>query len=142
MTIDIRPARSEAEPAACFPVIQALHPHLSGPAEMTERILRRFDQGYHVLAAGQDNAVIGAAGYRVPENLIRDRFCYLDNLVVGPSHRCNAWARACWTPSHNRLAPPGSVCRTFAYNVLACLSARNPTTSITYRDLAPTLRRC
>jgi hypothetical protein len=51
MTIDIRPARSEAELAACFPVMHALRPHLSGPAELIERALRQFVQGYHLLAA-------------------------------------------------------------------------------------------
>jgi ribosomal protein S18 acetylase RimI-like enzyme len=87
MTIDIRPARSETELAACFPVMQALRPHLSGPAELVERALRQFEQGYHVLAAWSGDAVVGAAGYRMQENLIRGRFCYVEDLVGAEDHR-------------------------------------------------------
>jgi GNAT superfamily N-acetyltransferase len=87
MTIDIRPARSEAELAACFPVMHALRPHLSGPAELIERGLRQFEQGYHLLAAWSGDTVVGAAGYRMQETLIRGRFCYVDDLVVAEGHR-------------------------------------------------------
>jgi GNAT superfamily N-acetyltransferase len=87
MTIEIRPALSDAELAACFPVMQALRPHLSGPSEMIERVLRQFDQGYHLLAAWSEGAVVGAAGYRMQEDLIRGRFCYVDDLVVAEDHR-------------------------------------------------------
>jgi ribosomal protein S18 acetylase RimI-like enzyme len=87
MTIDIRPARSEADLAACFPVMHALRPHLSGPAELVERVLRQFEQGYHLLAAWSGDAVVGAAGYRMQENLIRGRFCYVDDLVVAEENR-------------------------------------------------------
>jgi GNAT superfamily N-acetyltransferase len=87
MTIDIRPARSEADLAACFPVMHVLRPHLSGPAEMIERVLRQFDQGFHLLAAWSGGAVVGAAGYRMQENLIRGRFCYVDDLVVAEAQR-------------------------------------------------------
>jgi GNAT superfamily N-acetyltransferase len=89
MTADIRPARTQADLAACFPVMQTLRPHLSDPGEMIERVLRQFDQGYHLLAAWQGAAVVGAAGYRMQENLIRGRFCYVDDLVVVERHRRN-----------------------------------------------------
>ncbi len=89
MTEAIRPARTQADLHACFPVMQALRPHLTGPEEMTERVLRQFEQGYHLLAAWSGNLVIGAAGYRMQENLIRGRFCYVDDLVVAASHRRN-----------------------------------------------------
>lgn len=87
MTVDIRPARTEAELEACFPVMHALRPHLTGPAEMVERVLRQFDQGYHLLAAWLGNEAVGLAGYRMQENLIRGRFCYVDDLVVAPANR-------------------------------------------------------
>jgi hypothetical protein len=61
MTIDIRPVRSEADLEACFPVMHALRPHLSGPGEMIERVLRQFEQGYHLLAAWSRDLVVGAA---------------------------------------------------------------------------------
>jgi ribosomal protein S18 acetylase RimI-like enzyme len=87
MSIDIRPARSEAALAACAPVMLTLRPHLGGPAEFIERALRQFEQGYHLLTAWSGNEVVGAAGYRMQENLIRGRFCYVDDLVVAEDHR-------------------------------------------------------
>ena len=87
MTIDIRPARTDADLAACFPVLHALRPHLTAPEELAERVQRQFTQGYHLLAAWQNATVVGAAGYRMQENLIRGRFCYVDDLVVAESRR-------------------------------------------------------
>jgi GNAT superfamily N-acetyltransferase len=87
MTIEIRPARSETDVAACFPVMHALRPHLASPAELAARVVRQFDQGYHLLAAWSDGTVVGVAGYRMQDNLIRGRFCYVDDLVVSESHR-------------------------------------------------------
>jgi GNAT superfamily N-acetyltransferase len=89
MTIDIRSAESPAELAACFPVMQALRPHLTGAPELVSRIQTQAAQGYRLLAAWRDQAVIGAAGYRMQENLIRRRFCYVDDLVVAESERRN-----------------------------------------------------
>ncbi|HBK04916.1 MAG TPA: GNAT family N-acetyltransferase [Acetobacteraceae bacterium] len=87
MTIDIRPVTTATELEACFPVMRELRPHLTSPAELIERAMRQFGQGYHLLAAWKADAVVGAAGYRIQENLIRGRFCYVDDLVVAGSHR-------------------------------------------------------
>ena len=89
MTIDIRSADTPAELEACFPVMQALRPHLTGAAELITRIQRQTAQGYRLLAAWRGQTVIGAAGYRMQENLIRGRFCYVDDLVVAESERRN-----------------------------------------------------
>jgi ribosomal protein S18 acetylase RimI-like enzyme len=67
--------------------MHTLRPHLGGPAELVERALRQMEQGYHLLAAWSDDTVVGAAGYRMQENLIRGRFCYVDDLVVAEDHR-------------------------------------------------------
>jgi ribosomal protein S18 acetylase RimI-like enzyme len=87
MNRDIRPVRTEAEVRACFPVMHDLRPMLTGPEELVERVFRQFGQGYHLLAAWEGEAVVGAAGYRMQENLIRGRFCYVDDLVVAETHR-------------------------------------------------------
>ena len=52
--------------------------------------------------------VVGAAGYRMQENLIRGRFCYVDDLVVAETHRRSGSAPDCWTPSPTRPAPPAA----------------------------------
>jgi GNAT superfamily N-acetyltransferase len=87
MSSEIRPARTADELTACFPVMRELRPNLSGAAELVERVQRQFAQGYHLLAAWRADAVIGAAGYRMQENLIRGRFCYVDDLVVSEPER-------------------------------------------------------
>ena len=48
---------------------------------------RQQGQGYRLMAAWDGDAVIGAAGYRMQDNLIRGRFCYVDDLVVAEVHR-------------------------------------------------------
>jgi GNAT superfamily N-acetyltransferase len=87
MSIEIRPATTPAELEACFPVMFALRPNLSGPSELVERVQTQAAQGYHLLAAWCGEVVIGAAGYRMQENLIRGRFCYVDDLVVAETRR-------------------------------------------------------
>ncbi len=88
MTADIRHATTDADILACFPVMQALRPHLSSAGELLQRVRRQIDrEGYHLLAAWSGVTVIGAAGYRMQENLIRGRFCYVDDLVVAETHR-------------------------------------------------------
>jgi GNAT superfamily N-acetyltransferase len=89
MNIEIRPATTPAELDACFPVMLALRPHLTSPSELAARVQMQAAQGYRLLAAWRDQAVIGAAGYRMQENLIRGRFCYVDDLVVAETERRN-----------------------------------------------------
>lgn len=87
MSIEIRPAETPVDLEACFPVMQALRPHLTGTSELVSRILAQAEQGYRLLAAWQNAVVIGAAGYRVQDNLVRGRFCYVDDLVVAEAER-------------------------------------------------------
>ena len=89
MSIGIRPAVTPAEWQACFPVMRALRPHLSSTSELVARIGSQAGQGYRLLAAWRGDAVVGAAGYRMQENLIRGRFCYVDDLVVAETERRN-----------------------------------------------------
>ena len=74
MTIHIRPAADPADLEACYPVMLALRPHLTGAAELIARIQTQAREGYRLLAAWRDQTVTGVAGYRMQENLIRGRF--------------------------------------------------------------------
>jgi GNAT superfamily N-acetyltransferase len=80
--LELRHARSDAEIAACFAVLKQLRPHIADEAELLARVRRQQDGGYHLLAAWRNGEVIGAAGYRLQENLISGRFVYVDDLVV------------------------------------------------------------
>jgi len=82
MTETLRHAETDAEIAACFPVMRLLRPHLTGAEEFCARVRRQAEAGYQILAAWRAGEPIGLAGYRPQENLIRGPFCYVDDLVV------------------------------------------------------------
>lgn len=85
--VDLRHAESDDDIAACFPVLRQLRPHLADAAELRTRVQRQRRQGYRLLAAWREGRAVGAAGYRLQENLIRGRFVYVDDLVVLDSER-------------------------------------------------------
>jgi ribosomal protein S18 acetylase RimI-like enzyme len=87
VTITLRHAESATDLVACFPVMRELRPHLTGADEFLSRVRRQFADGYRLLGAWLDTQPLGLAGYRVQENLIRGRFCYVDDLVVAASAR-------------------------------------------------------
>jgi GNAT superfamily N-acetyltransferase len=65
-----------------YHVMQELRPHLSSTSAFIIRIRRQQQQGYRLLAAVQDGAIAGLAGYRTQENLMYGAFVYVDDLVV------------------------------------------------------------
>jgi GNAT superfamily N-acetyltransferase len=83
----LRNADTDAELLACFPVMQELRPHLTNAADFIAQVRRQASQDYRILAAWQDNTVIGLAGYRLQENLIYGRFLYVDDLVTAKVSR-------------------------------------------------------
>lgn len=78
----LRHAETDADIAACFPVMVLLRPHLTSADELRARVGRQAQAGYRILAAWEGKEVTGLAGYRPQENLIRGPFCYVDDLVV------------------------------------------------------------
>ncbi len=86
--IEIKHIESDADLEASFSVMKELRPHLSDPATYAAQIARQRAQGYRLLAAWHDRAIVGLAGYRLQDNLIYGRFIYVDDLVVMASlHR-------------------------------------------------------
>lgn len=82
-----RHAETDAEIAACFPVMRLLRPHLENPEELCARVRRQARGGYRILAAWSGEEAVGLAGYRPQENLVRGPFCYVDDLVVRDDQR-------------------------------------------------------
>ena len=80
-------AESAAEITACFPVMSLLRSQLANAEEFVARVARQHTAGYRILAAWQQGAPIGLAGYRVEENLIHGRFVYIDDLVTAEGER-------------------------------------------------------
>jgi GNAT superfamily N-acetyltransferase len=86
-TVSIRHAESDAELAACFPVMRELRPHLGDAGELAARVRRQAAEGYRVLALWQGEAAVACAGYRIIENLHRGRHMYVDDLVTADTAR-------------------------------------------------------
>ncbi len=80
--IELRHAESDAEIAACFPVMVQLRPHLADAGELVARVRRQQQAGYRILAAWRGGAPVALAGYRFEENLVHGRFVYVDDLVT------------------------------------------------------------
>jgi len=88
----IRLAQTEAEIAACFPVMQELRPHLS-PDEFVERVRRQQQQGYLLAALEEGGEVVAVAGFRLLENFAWSRFLYVDDLVTQSEVRSKGHGR-------------------------------------------------
>ena len=89
----IQLANSDAEIAACFPVMKELRPHL-GQEEFVERVLRQQASGYRIACLDQEDAPVAVAGFRLGENLAWGRFLYVDDLVTASSHRSRGYGAA------------------------------------------------
>ncbi|HZT87543.1 MAG TPA: GNAT family N-acetyltransferase [Stellaceae bacterium] len=87
--VALRHVETDAEVAACFPVMRQLRPHLANAAELVERVRRQRGDGYRLLAAWRGETPVALAGYRVQETLIRGRFLYVDDLVTTEAERGN-----------------------------------------------------
>jgi GNAT superfamily N-acetyltransferase len=84
--MNIRLAITDAEIAACFPVVRELRPHIAED-QFLSRIRRQEKSGFHLGFVEQPEGVVAVAGFRVGENLAWGRFLYVDDLITLPSHR-------------------------------------------------------
>jgi len=84
--MNIRIAASDCEIAACYPVMQALRPHIAED-EFLSRVRRQEKTGYRLAFVEQADGVVAAAGFRIGENLAWGRFLYVDDLVTLPANR-------------------------------------------------------
>lgn len=71
--------------AASFGLMRVLRPHLDNADAYVAQLQRQAAQGYRLLAAVQDEQIVGLAGYRELENLLYGRFVYVDDLVISPA---------------------------------------------------------
>jgi len=102
----LRRAVTDADIASCFVVLQQLRPHLAGAADLLARVRRQEAEGYQLLIASHGECIVGAAGYRIQENLIRGRFAYVDDLVVLKGSSAMGLAHACWMKSRGGQRKP------------------------------------
>lgn len=86
-SLRIAHAESDAEIAACFPVMRELRTHLADAGELVARVRRQQREGYRLLALWDGDRAVACAGYRVTENLVRGAFLYVDDLVTASDAR-------------------------------------------------------
>ncbi len=86
-TIEITPARTDADIAAGFPVIQELRTHLTDATAFRDQVRRQMDDGYNLAVLRVDGEVAGCGGFRVHETLSRGRYMYVEDLVTSAKHR-------------------------------------------------------
>ncbi len=84
--MNIRTATTDAEIAACFPVMRELRPHIAED-EFLSRVRGQQNTGYRLAYVLEADAVVAVAGFRIGENLAWGRFMYVDDLVTLPAHR-------------------------------------------------------
>ena len=86
-------AESDADIAACFPVMAQLRPHVP-EGEFVARVRRQMADGYRLAMLREGDAVQAVAGFRVSENLAWGRFLYVDDLVAAAAQRSRGCGRA------------------------------------------------
>ncbi|MCC7202046.1 MAG: GNAT family N-acetyltransferase [Nitrospirae bacterium] len=79
-------AKTDAEIAACYPVMRELRHHITED-QFLSRVRSQESAGYRLAFLEGENGVVAVAGFRVGENLAWGRFLYVDDLVTLPEHR-------------------------------------------------------
>lgn len=94
MKSEIRIATTDAEIAACFPVMNELRPHLVHDAFVARVRSQAHSGGYRIVSRSIDGKVVAVAGFRILENLAWGRFLYVDDLVSSAKARSNGHGAA------------------------------------------------
>ena len=84
--MNIHIATTDAEIAACYPVMRELRPPLE-EAEFLSRVQSLKNTGYRPVFVQHADGVLAVAGFWIRENLAWGRFMYVDDLVTLASHR-------------------------------------------------------
>jgi GNAT superfamily N-acetyltransferase len=105
MTFEIRHAETDADISRCFPVMQALRPHIPDAMEFLARVRRQQTQsGWTLIYVEDQGAPVACAGFRISEWLAWGKALYVDDLICLESHRGKGFAEALmrWMESHAR----------------------------------------
>jgi GNAT superfamily N-acetyltransferase len=84
--MNIKLAESDAEIAACHPVMQELRPHLD-EGTFVHRVQRQREAGYRLAYLEDGGRPVAVAGFRLAENLAWGRFLYVDDLATLAARR-------------------------------------------------------
>ena len=98
-------AGSREQVAECYPVMKQLRPHLT-EEEFVEQVQVQKKNGYQLLMAVSDEAVIGVAGFVIGQKLAWGKHLYIDDLVTDQGKRSSGAGKAIlnWLIEHARQA--------------------------------------
>ncbi len=99
----VRIAATDAERAACVPVLRELRERLT-EEEILDRLAHQYEDGYRLAYVESEGRVRAVAGFRISRNLAWGRFLYVDDLVTLASDRSKGLGRALieWLVEHAR----------------------------------------
>jgi GNAT superfamily N-acetyltransferase len=84
--MSIHLATTDAEIMDCYPVMQALRPHIA-EQQFLSTVRRQEQTGYRLAFVKARVGVVAVSGFRIGENLAWGRFLYVDDLVTAPGQR-------------------------------------------------------
>jgi GNAT superfamily N-acetyltransferase len=84
--MSIHLATTDAEIMDCYPVMQALRPHIA-EQHFLSRVRHQERTGYRLAFVKEPAGVVAVAGFRIGENLAWGRFLYVDDLVTDSRQR-------------------------------------------------------
>jgi ribosomal protein S18 acetylase RimI-like enzyme len=86
-TMKIEHFDTPAELARCYTLMRDLRGKLASETDFIAQVQRQQAQGYRLAGLEQDGKPVALAGYRMLENFIHGRFCYVDDLVTASEAR-------------------------------------------------------
>lgn len=102
---EIRHAASDRDIRRCFPVMQALRPHLADAEDLLVRVRQMQAAGYWALIYVEDRGVpVACSGFRIADYLAYGKTLYVDDLICLESHRGKGFAENLmrWLEAHAR----------------------------------------
>jgi GNAT superfamily N-acetyltransferase len=82
-------AESDAEIAACLPVMRELRAYFGKQGDFVTRVRQLQQNGYRLAAVWSGDRVVACAGYNIVENLIRGRYLHVEELITTRTERSN-----------------------------------------------------
>lgn len=85
-------ADSDIALKSCFPVMQALRPHLVNFEAFRQQVERQSQQyGYQLLYLEDEGTIKAVAGFRISECLAYGKFLYVDDLITVEAERSKGY---------------------------------------------------
>lgn len=100
MSVLIRLCESEADVAACAPVMRELRPHIEAD-KFVARVRLQEKDGFRLACLSVDGRPVATAGIRIITNMAWGRFLYVDDLVTLDAERAKGYGAQLLTWLHN-----------------------------------------